>query len=193
MDSRPPSPKEATHRRIVDTAARAIRRSGCNGASIADIMKLAGLTHGGFYAHFASRDAMLAEAVECAGAESVAALEKAAVEAAPEDALQAIARAYLAKTHVLHVETGCLIAALASEIPRQATEVRFAATRVLERMIEVVARHADGAGQPGAYERALATVAMMVGALGLARTVQNAVLADAILNAALANLPHTDP
>jgi len=189
MSSLPPTPKESTHRRIVETASKAIRRSGCNGTSIADIMKLAGLTHGGFYAHFASRDAMLAEAVDCAGAESVAALKQAAIEAAPEDALQAIARAYLSKTHVEHAETGCLIAALASEIPRQSTEVRSAATRVLEQMIEVVARYADGAGQPGTYERALGTVAMMVGALVLARTVQNAALANALLNAALASLP----
>ena len=65
--------KEATHERIVEAAARAIRRSGYSGTGVADIMKDAGLTHGGFYAHFASREAMLAEAADRAGAESVAA------------------------------------------------------------------------------------------------------------------------
>ncbi len=59
--------KEATHERIVEAAARAIRRSGYNGTGVADIMKDAGLTHGGFYAHFASREAMLAEAADRAG------------------------------------------------------------------------------------------------------------------------------
>ena len=64
--------KEVTHERIVEVAARAIRRSGYNGTGVADIMKEAGLTHGGFYAHFASREAMLAEAADRAGAEAVA-------------------------------------------------------------------------------------------------------------------------
>ena len=192
MSSTTPTLKESTHKRIVDTAAKAIRRSGCNGTSIADIMKVAGLTHGGFYAHFASRDAMLAEAVDCAGTESVAALKQAAAQAAPQDALQAIAGAYLSRHHVENVEEGCLIAALASEIPRQVPEVRSAATRVVEQMIDLVARHANGAGEPGAYEQALATVATMVGALVLARTVEDPALADALLKAALTRLPHAD-
>ena len=71
-----PSRKEATHERIVEAAARAIRRSGYSGTGVADIMKDAGLTHGGFYAHFESREAMLAEAADRAGAESVATLER---------------------------------------------------------------------------------------------------------------------
>ena len=62
--------KEATHERIVQAAARAIRRSGYGGTGVADIMKAAGLTHGAFYAHFESREAMLAEAADRAGAES---------------------------------------------------------------------------------------------------------------------------
>ena len=67
-----PSRKEATHERIVETAARAIRRSGYGGAGVAEIMKEAGLTHGGFYAHFESREGMLAEAADRAGADTVA-------------------------------------------------------------------------------------------------------------------------
>lgn len=192
MSSVTPTSKEITHKRIVDTAAKAIRRSGCNGTSIADIMKVAGLTHGGFYAHFASRDAMLAEAVSQAGAESVAALEQAAADAAPEDALLAMVRAYLSRSHVEDAETGCLIAALSSEIPRQVTEVRCAATRVVEQMVDAVARHAKNGEGPGAREQALATVAMMVGALVLARTVEDRTLADVILKAALTQVQRAD-
>jgi len=70
--------KEASHERIVDVAARAIRRSGYDGTGVADIMKEAGLTHGAFYAHFASREAMLAEAADRAGAQSNAATAAAA-------------------------------------------------------------------------------------------------------------------
>src|SRR5437868_9634133 len=124
-----PNRKDATHDRIVDAAARAIRRSGYSGSAVADIMKAAGLTHGGFYAHFASREAMLAEAADRAGAEGVAAVERVAAAAPPRKALQAVLRAYLSKSHVESVETGCAVAALGSEMRRQAPEVRRAATR----------------------------------------------------------------
>ena len=81
------SRKEATHERIVEVAGRAIRRTGYGGTGVADIMKEAGLTHGGFYAHFASREAMLAEAADRAGAEAVAALARIAAAAPPQQAL----------------------------------------------------------------------------------------------------------
>ena len=120
----PTRSKEATHERIVDTAARAIRRSGYDGTSVADIMKEAGLTHGGFYAHFTSREAMLAEAADRAGAESVATSARIAATAPPEQGLEWLLRAYLSKEHCSSPEIGCPIAALGSEMPRQAPEVR---------------------------------------------------------------------
>src|SRR2546430_17174883 len=98
--------KEVTHDRIVEAAARAIRRSGYDGTGVADIMKDAGLTHGGFYAHFASREAMLAEAADRAGAEAVAASASIAAAVPPEQALQALLRAYLSKEHVENAEKG---------------------------------------------------------------------------------------
>src|SRR5271154_4013919 len=118
-----PRAKAVTHERIVEAAARAIRRSGYDGTSVADIMKEAGLTHGGFYAHFPSREAMLAEAADRAGAETVAVSTRVAAAARPQQALQALVRAYLSDEHVNNVETGCPIAALGSEMPRQAPEV----------------------------------------------------------------------
>ncbi|HEY2817025.1 MAG TPA: TetR/AcrR family transcriptional regulator [Casimicrobiaceae bacterium] len=183
--------KEATHQRIVDTAARAIRRSGYNGTSVVDIMKEAGLTHGGFYAHFASREAMLAEAADRAGAESVAASTRVAATAPPEQGLQSLLRAYLSKEHVKSAERGCPVAALGSEMPRQAPEVRRAATRRIKEMIDVVARQSPDWGQAGAHERALVTVATMVGALLLARAVDEPKLSDALLKAALKHLAPT--
>src|SRR3989441_12832088 len=111
--------KEASHERIVSAAARAIRRSGYDGTGVADIMKEVGLTHGGFYAHFASREAMLAEAADRAGAESVATLTRVAAAAAPpQEALRSMIRAYLSKEHVKDAETGCPVAALGSAMPR---------------------------------------------------------------------------
>ena len=188
-----PSRKEATHERIVEAAARAIRRSGYAGTGVADIMKDAGLTHGGFYAHFASREAMLAEAADRAGAEGVAAAARIAAAAPPDQALQAMVRAYLSKEHVEALETGCGVAALCSETPRQAPEVRRAATRRIKEMIDVVTRQSPQWGQPGAHQQALVMVATMVGALVLARAVDDPRLSGALRQAALKHLaPTTD-
>lgn len=177
--------KEATHERIVDAAARAIRRSGYDGTSVADIMKQAGLTHGGFYAHFPSREAMLAEAADRAGADAVAASARVAATAPPDQALQRMMLAYLCKEHVNSLENGCPVAALGSEMPRQAPEVRRAATLRIKEMIDVVARHLPNWGQAGAHEQALVLVSAMVGTLMLARAVDDPKLSDALLASAL--------
>src|SRR4051812_33752520 len=177
--------KEATHDRIVDAAARAIRRSGYDGTGVADIMKDAGLTHGGFYAHFASREAMLAEAADRAGSESVAIMERIAATTPPDEVLRAMMETYLSKEHVESVETGCATAALGSEMPRQAPEVRRAATRPTKEMIGLVARHGPNRGSPQAPQQAWVTVATMVGPLVLARAVDDRKLSDALRKAAL--------
>ena len=183
--------KAATHDRIVEAAARAIRRSGYNGTGVADIMKDAGLTHGGFYAHFPSREAMLAEAADRAGSEGVAMMERIAATSPPPQALQAMMEVYLSKEHVEGVETGCATAALGSEMPRQAPEVRRAATRRIKEMIDLVARQSPDWGKPGAHEWALFTVATMVGALVLARAVDDPRLSSALRKAALKHLALT--
>jgi AcrR family transcriptional regulator len=182
------STKEASHERIVGAAARAIRRSGYNGTGVADIMKEAGLTHGAFYAHFESREAMLAEAADRAGAESNS-LAASVIAAVPSDqALQALMQVYLSKEHLESIETGCPISALGSEMPRQSPEVRSAATRRIKEMIDLVARQFPDWGQPSAHERALVTVATMVGTLILARAVNDSALSDALCNASLKSL-----
>jgi AcrR family transcriptional regulator len=181
--------KEATHERIVAAAARAIRRSGYGGVGVADIMKDAGLTHGGFYAHFASREAMLAEAADRAGAESVAAMERTASAAKTQRALRSLLTAYLSKAHVESIETGCAVAALGSEMPRQAPEVRHAFTRHIKEMIDLVAHQSPDWGERGAHQRALFTVAAMVGSLVLARAVDDARLSDELREATLKHLP----
>jgi len=183
--------KEATHDRIVDAAARAIRRSGYNGTGVADIMKDAGLTHGGFYAHFPSREAMLAEAADRAGSESVAMMERIAAKLPQQQALPAMLQAYLSKEHLEGIETGCAAAALGSEMPRQTPEVRRAATRRIKEMIDLVARHSPDWGQPSAHERALVTVATMVGALMLARAVDEPKLSDGLRESVLRHLALT--
>ncbi len=180
--------KEASHERIVQVAARAIRRSGYNGTGVADIMKEAGLTHGAFYAHFESREAMLAEAADRAGAESNAFAASVVAAVPPEQALQALMQVYLSKEHLAGIETGCPVSALGSEMPRQSPEVRRAATRRIKEMIDLVARQSPDWGQPGAHERALVTVATMVGTLMLARAVDDPALSESLCSATLKSM-----
>lgn len=180
--------KEASHERIVAAAARAIRRSGYDGTGVADIMKEAGLTHGAFYAHFPSREAMLAEAAARACAESAALAADVVAAAPPEKALECMLRAYLSREHLEQVESGCPLAALGSETPRQAPDVRRTATRHIKAMVDLVARQSPDWGQPGTHEQALVTIATMVGALLLARAVDEPLLSDRLREAALKRL-----
>lgn len=180
--------KEASHERIVQAAARAIRRSGYDGTGVADIMKEAGLTHGAFYAHFESREAMLAEAADRAGAEANAIAAKVIAAVPPEESLKALIGVYLSKEHLANIETGCPVSALGSEMPRQSPEVRRAATRRIKEMVDLVARQSPDWGQAQAYERALVTVATMVGTLMLARAVDDAAMSDSLCRATLKRL-----
>ena len=180
--------KDATHERIVSVAARAIRRSGYDGTGVADIMKEAGLTHGAFYSHFTSREAMLAEAAGQACAESAAAAAEVVASVRPGMALKSMLGAYLSREHVEHVEVGCPMAALGSETSRQAPEVRRVVTRHVKAMIDLVARQSPDWGQPSAHERALVTISTMVGAVLLARAVDEPGLSDSLREAALRHL-----
>lgn len=183
--------KEETHERIVSVAARAIRRSGYDGTGVADIMKEAGLTHGGFYSHFASREALLAEAAGRACAESAAAVAEVVAGVPSEDSLEAMVRAYLSKEHLAQIEAGCPLAALGSETARQAPEVRRVTTRHIKAMVDLAARQSPDWGQPAAHERALVTVATMVGGLLLARAVDDPALSDSLREAAIKHLLST--
>jgi TetR/AcrR family transcriptional repressor of nem operon len=185
--------KEATHERIVNAAARAIRRSGFEGVGVADVMKEAGLTHGGFYAHFDSREALLVEALERAGGKSLAAARAAASLAKrvdgrqPQNAtmLRAIIESYLSDAHLSGTESGCPVAALASEMPRQSPELRKASIRRVEMLVERVRRTLPN---PDASERAMAIVSTMVGALQLARVLGCNAKGKAMLAAARESL-----
>jgi AcrR family transcriptional regulator len=176
--------KELTHTRIVETAARAIRRSGYDGTGVADIMKEAGLTHGGFYAHFSSRDAMLAEAADKAGEDTIAIAKKVLAEAPEDQALQALMHVYLSNEHIANVETGCSLVALGSEMPRQASEVRKASTCRVKEMVALIKSRLP-VGQSDTNEKALVMFSTMVGTLLLARAVDDPELSEAFRQAAL--------
>lgn len=183
MTATHPTRKEETRERIVRTAARAIRRRGYDGVGVAEIMGEAGLTHGGFYAHFASKAALLAEAADRAGADGVESLARSAAKVPADQALMALVDAYLSDLHVQAPEPQCPVAALGSETPRQPPEVRRAATRRLKELIGLVERQMPGWGQPGNHEKALAILSAMVGALVMARAVDEPALARAVRDA----------
>lgn len=164
-----PTKKELSHERIVGVAARAIRRAGYRGVGVADIMKEAGLTHGGFYAHFASRDALLVEAMERASRDSVAVLTQAMQRRITKghSRFAALVGAYLHESHLDHPEQGCVVAALASEMTRQDADVREEARRRVTDLIALVRSTLSGGADA---DQAAVVAATMVGALQLART-----------------------
>src|SRR5438105_9484844 len=182
MSRTPNSRKEETHERIVDAAARAIRRHGYAGVGVADVMKEAGLTHGGFYAHFDSRDALIVEALERAGRESGEAVSRAAERHAAKgvSAFRSFVETYLADHLLASLDTGCPVAALGCDMPRQSTAVREASAIRVQRLIAGVR-----ATLPDAPRAAASVVAAtLVGSLQLARALGDNAEGRAVLSAA---------
>jgi len=186
MDN-PPSRKETSHERIVAAAARAIRRGGFQGVGVADIMKEAGLTHGGFYAHFSSRNALLAEALERAGQDNAARTrdDLATRQSRGASPLRALVEGYLSDRHLGDIETGCPVAALASEMPRQTPEVREAAAQRVRAMVAAV-RRALPKDAPADSGPSIAS--QLVGALQLARALGDNAEGRALLRASRRSL-----
>lgn len=164
-----PSKKELSHERIVEAASRAVRRVGYHGVGVADMMREAGLTHGGFYAHFASRDALLIEAIEKAGRDNALALGARIAKQRAKGLLPfaALLHSYLHAEQLRNAERGCVVAALASETARQDAAVKSAARARVQALIERVRESLPAGADRG---EAPVIAATMVGALQLART-----------------------
>lgn len=165
-----PTRKELSHDRILDVASRVIRRTGYRGVGVADIMKEAGLTHGGFYAHFASRDALLVEAMQRAGQDNQVALSEAMARriAKGDSRFAALIWAYLHDSNLDRPDQSCVVAALASDMARQDDIVREEARQRVADLIAFVQSTLTPGTEPG---QAAIVTATMVGALQLARTV----------------------
>lgn len=171
-------------RRIVGAAGKLFREKGFDGVGVADIMKSAGLTHGGFYGHFASKEDLIAQA--CAGAANVDTW-LAVTERAPKNPLAAIVSFYLSARHRDHPETGCLLASLGPEVARQRGGVRRAFTDGLRTRLDFLAEIVTGRSKAAKRRKAIATMSALVGALVLARAVDDPSLSDEILSATAAN------
>jgi TetR/AcrR family transcriptional repressor of nem operon len=178
------SHKARTRARIVEAAARAFRERGVEAVAIADVMRAAGLTHGGFYAHFPNKEALVAEATASGLRDSRRAFVAEAAAANPEAPLREIIRRYVSRYHRDHPAEGCVMPALAAEIAREPGEARHAFTVALEEFAAALVDYIPGATSEARHDTALALVAGMAGAVALARAIDDPDLSDRMLLAA---------
>ena len=181
--------KAISHARILDVASRAIRRHGYHGVNVTEVMNDAQLTHGGFYAHFASREALLSEAVAQAGADIARVLSEQSdlLVAGGASPLRAFVEIYLSFDHVRDCDNGCPVSLLAGEMFRQAPEVAAPSRRLIRAMHERV-RKALPASAPA--DAAWTIASTVLGAVQLARALvdDDPAAAKAILAAAKKDL-----
>jgi TetR/AcrR family transcriptional regulator, transcriptional repressor for nem operon len=184
--------KAAEHReRIIDAAGTLFRAKGFGGISVADIMKAADLTHGGFYGHFASKDDLVAQASRRTMARAAANWTK-LVEAAPEKPYAALLQHYLSPKHRDDPGQGCAFAALGNDAARSGKIVRKAFAEGLAPLIDILAQSIPGKSKVARRRKAVAAMATLVGALTLARAVEGTPLSDEMLEAAHRELIEAD-
>ena len=175
--------KLETHARIVRKASVRLREKGAHGIGVADLMKEAGLTHGGFYAHFDSREALVIEAFGYAMDRSMEHWRKTSEQIAPEKRLAQIVETYLSPLHRDDPGHGCSIPSLGAEIARESPKTRKAFAAKLDQMIDMMADHVTGVPRKAARKQAIATLATMAGTLLLARIAGSGELSDEVLKA----------
>ena len=172
----------ANRERILDVATRLFRERGIDGIGVDDLMKAAGLTHGGFYGHFKSKEDLVAQA--CARAVSRMRQNWInVIDQATGDPLEALAATYLTSKHRDGAARGCPMAALGSEISRQGHTVRRAFTDELRPFLDYLSTIVQGPSNTRRRQKALATYASLVGALIVSRAVDDTTLSDEILAA----------
>lgn len=171
--------KEKTREQIVETAARAFREDGVAGVGIGELMGRAGLTHGGFYAHFSSKDALVAEACSRAVDQTWAQMHELVAQAPPGQELAAFIRGYVSRTHRDDPGGGCMMPTVGSEMARQEPDVRAAFTAQIRRVLDNI--QALMPDTPDREDRALTLLAGMAGAVLLSRAIDDPALSDRIL------------
>ena len=175
--------KLETHARIVKKASVRLREKGAHGIGVADLMKDAGLTHGGFYAHFDSREALVIEAFAYAMDRSTERWRKLAEQTPPDKRFATIVDSYLTPVHRDDPGHGCAIPALSAEIARESPKTRKAFAAKLEQMIEMIAEQMPDLPRKTARKQAMASLATMMGTLVLARVAGSGEFSDDILGA----------
>ncbi|WP_050386793.1 TetR/AcrR family transcriptional regulator [Bradyrhizobium pachyrhizi] len=174
--------KAETCARIVRLASTQIRESGADSLRVADLMHLAGLTHGGFYHHFRSREDLVDHAVEHAISGSVERWRRIADRAQTGQHIGDIVNFYLSAPHSLDIGEGCALPSLSAEIPRTSSAARKAFAAGLSEMIAILTEHMALQAK-NARPEAIAMLSLMVGSVLLSRAANDASLADEILSA----------
>lgn len=175
--------KTETHARIVKNASVQLREKGAASLGVAELMKESGLTHGGFYAHFSSRDALIGEAFLHAMEQAARRWRKRA-EAAPEGKeLAAIVNGYLTPAHRDDVGNGCALPALGAEVSRATPKTRKAVVSKLEEMVDVIAGQMPAPTTKAARRDAIGALATMMGTLLLARMAGTGEFSEEVLGA----------
>lgn len=187
MTRYPAGHKARTRRRIVETAAALLRRKGVSGTGIGSVMREAGLTHGGFYGHFDSKDDLVADACAAGVREATRSLLDAASAVPPSGRMRAILSAYL--TAHRRDQGTCTLATLGGELARQPPAIRAELTDALRGSVEEIAGMLPGASAEARADQALALIAQMVGAMVLARIVSDRGLSDRVLDVARCTTP----
>ncbi len=172
--------KARTHKRIVAIAAKRFREKGLAGFGIAELMKEAGLTVGGFYKHFDSRDELVAEAVSAAFGDWQRRVDAAASGGRPVTYAELI-DGYLSDVHRKNPGTGCAFSALAPEIARSDKRTRALISEQVRNNLELIAGLLPDNGKHAARPRAILTFSALVGAMSLARAVSDESLSREIL------------
>ena len=175
--------KLETHARIVKRASVRLREKGAHGVGVADLMKDAGLTHGGFYAHFDSREALVIEAFAYAMDRSTERWRKLSEQTPPDKRFAAIVNAYLSAVHRDDPGHGCAVPSLGSEIARESPKTRKAFAAKLEQMIGMLAEQIPDLPPKAARKQAMAAMGTMMGTLVLSRIAGNGDFSDEILAA----------
>jgi TetR/AcrR family transcriptional repressor of nem operon len=175
--------KQETHERIVKKASVRLREKGAHGIGVADLMKEAGLTHGGFYAHFDSREALVVEAFAYAMDRSTERWRKVAEQTPPDKRLATIVENYLTPVHRDDPGNGCAVPALGAEIARESPKTRKAFAAKLEQMIDMMADQVPDVPRKAARKQAMATLATMIGTLVLSRIAGTGEFSGEILGA----------
>lgn len=175
--------KAETHERIVKNASVRLRERGADGLGVAELMKEAGLTHGGFYAHFESRDALVGEAFAHAMEQTTRRWRKRAEQAPDGKGLAAVVTSYLSATHRDDVGNGCALPALGGEVLRANPKTRKAVAAKLAEMIDVIAEQMSAPTTKAARREAIAVLATMMGALLLSRMAGAGEFSEEILSA----------
>ena len=175
--------KQETHARIVKKASVRLREKGAHGIGVADLMKEAGLTHGGFYAHFDSREALVIEAFAYAMDRSTERWRKLAETTPPEKRMATIVETYLTPLHRDDPGHGCAVTALGAEIARESPKTRKAFAAKLDQMIEMLADQIPELPRKTARKQATAAIATMMGTLVLSRIAGSGEFSDEILAA----------